>query len=54
MFTLDELTWIGQIAEKYDLIILADEAAQYYQYENPDPHIRIGDIFESILNNPFD
>ena len=43
VYTLEELTFIGQMAEKYNLLIVSDEVEQFYIYDEPQ-HIRIGKI----------
>ena len=43
MFTREELTFIGYLAQKHNLIILSDEAAQWYIYDKAE-HIRIGEL----------
>ena len=43
VYTLEELTFIGYLAQKHNLIILSDEAAQWYIYDKLE-HIRIGDL----------
>jgi aspartate/methionine/tyrosine aminotransferase len=42
--SLDELTLIGDLAKKHDLLIISDEALQWFYIDNIE-HIRIGEFF---------
>ncbi|CAG2171154.1 unnamed protein product, partial [Oppiella nova] len=44
MFTEEELLFIGQLCEKYDVLIMSDEVSQFHYYEGHH-HTRIGDIY---------
>ncbi|CAG2177103.1 unnamed protein product [Oppiella nova] len=44
MFTKEELLFIGQLCEKYDVLIMSDEVSQFHYYEGHH-HTRIGDIY---------
>ena len=41
MFTMEELIFIGEMAEKYNLVIVSDEVEQFLIYDQ-EQHTRIG------------
>ena len=43
VFTLEELTIISDYAKRYDVLVLADETAQWYLYDDSQ-HIPIGEM----------
>ena len=40
-YTYEELSFISDLAKRYNLLVLSDEAAQWYIYDEPH-HTRIG------------
>ncbi|CAG2101051.1 unnamed protein product [Medioppia subpectinata] len=42
-FTEEELTFIGQLCEKHDVIIISDEVGQWYNYGGQ-PHVRLASL----------
>ncbi|CAG2117528.1 unnamed protein product [Medioppia subpectinata] len=43
VFTEEELLFIGQLCERYDVIVMADEVGQYYHFEGQ-PHITFASL----------